>query len=134
MIIMFVISVVNMVVTMRTLVMVKRIIVLHGRRKPRAYGQGRLLRWPNRGPTAFTPSPVPALVGSRGFGATSSFVVRWIDGVTASVAVTTLRNIRDDQFVIDTAPEWPALRLSLFDSTLACHHTGARSARTIGCR
>ena len=89
---------------------------------------------PNRGPAAFIPFPIPALIGCRGLCATSCLAVGWVDRVAAPVAVAALGDIRNDQFVVDSAPERSALRLSLFDSALACHHTGARRAWTISCR
>jgi hypothetical protein len=95
-----------------------------------------LLRWPNTGPPDSILNPISTGISTPihcgGFGATACLAIGRIDGVAAPVAVAALRDICDDQFVIDTAPERPALRLPFFDSALAGHHTRAGRAWTIG--
>jgi len=81
---------------------------------------------PNRGPSA--------VIGGGGFGPASHLVFGRVDRIATPVAVAALGNIRDDQFVIDPAPERPALGLALFDSALAGHYAGAGRAWPIGRR
>jgi hypothetical protein len=134
MIFMVMIVIIIVVIMTKLIVLMRRVIVLSGWGKLGAHSLRWLLRLANRGTTTRIPCAIPAPIDLRGFGATPSFAVRWIDRVAAPVAVAALGDIRNDQFVINPAPEWPALGLPLFDPALSRHYTGTGRTRTIGGR
>jgi hypothetical protein len=131
------ICMITMVIIMQLTVVMQRLIVLHRWGQLWASGWPWLLRLPNRSaaaPAVSTSISRPVATCIRSFRANSSVAVGGVDGVAAPIAVAALGDIRDDQFVIDPAPEWPTLGLSFLNSALACHHAGARRAWAISRR
>jgi hypothetical protein len=123
MVLIVMIMLVWVIIMMQVFLIMKVIIVIKRRRNLRVNWWRRLLLSTNGAPT---------FAHRLGLGTSSRLALRRVDGVTAPVAVTALRNIRNDQFVIDPAPERPALWLSFFDSALARHDAGTRGTGTAG--
>ncbi len=70
-----------------------------------------------------------ARLGCWGIGAASGLHVRgWVDGIAATVAIASLGHVGDDQLVVDACAKGAVSRLSLFDSALTRHDTGAGCA------
>ena len=68
----------------------------------------------------------PARVGCWGIGAASGLDVGGrVYGIAASVAIVSLRDVGDHQFVVDAASEWAVGRLSFFNPALTRHDAGA---------
>jgi hypothetical protein len=71
----------------------------------------------------------PARLSCWGIGTASGLDLGGrVDGIAASVAIASLGDVGDDQFVVDACAKWTVSRLSLFDPALTRHDTGARCA------